>query len=90
MSQDSLLEFPCEFPIKAFGRGDDGPEAFVEVVYELVSAHVENLSREQLRLNTSSKGRFVAVTVTITAQSQTQLDNIYQSLSNHEQVVMSL
>lgn len=90
MTQDTLLEFPCEFPIKAFGRTDAGAEAFLELVFDLVGAHVEDLQREQLRINASSKGRFVAVTVTITAQSQQQLDGIYQSLSDHEQVVMSL
>lgn len=90
MSQASALEFPCEFPIKAFGRADDGGDQFAELVLSLLNPHVEDLQREQLRLNPSSNGRFVAVTVTITAVSQKQLDRIYQSLSDHEQVVMSL
>ena len=90
MSSESLLEFPCEFPIKAFGRTDDGAQAFADLVFELVEQHVENLTREQLSLNASSNGRFIAVTVNITATSQQQLDNIYQSLTDHDQVVMSL
>ncbi|MGB1580013.1 MAG: YbeD family protein [Nevskiales bacterium] len=90
MTSESLLEFPCEFPIKAFGRADKGAQAFVDLVFELVAQHVEGLTTEQISLNASSGGRFIAVTVNITATSQAQLDNIYQSLTDHDQVVMSL
>lgn len=90
MTSESLLEFPCEFPIKAFGRTDAGAQAFADLVFELVDGHVDGLQRSQLRMNASSAGRFVAVTVTITATSQRQLDAIYQSLTDHDQVVMSL
>ena len=87
---ETLLEFPCDFPIKAFGKAEDGAQAFSDLVFALVSPHVIGLQEQHLSLNESSKGRFVAVTVNITATSQQQLDAIYQALSDHEQVVMSL
>ncbi len=94
MSDQQLLEFPCAFPIKAFGRveglGETGPESFVDLLLEIIGPHVNNLQRDQLSINQSSKGRFVAVTIHITAHSQEQLDRIYQTLSDHEKVVMSL
>ena len=87
---ESLLEFPCSFPIKAFGSAEQGADNFAALVLELVQAHVEDLTEQQLSQNPSKNGRFVAVTVNITATSQKQLDAIYQSLSDHERVVMSL
>ena len=90
MNDQSLLEFPCEFPIKAFGRTDQGAEAFADLVFDLIARHASDLERTQLKLNPSSGGRYVAVTVIITARSQQQLDAIYQSLTDHDQVVMSL
>lgn len=94
MTDETLLEFPCEFPIKAFGKmdssDDDAAENFAKLLFELINPFVEGLQPEHLSINPSSKGRFAAVTITITAQSKAQLDEIYKTLSDHEQVVMSL
>ncbi len=87
---ESLLEFPCSFPIKAFGSAELGADSFAALVFELVQPHVNELRQEHLSLNPSKNGRFVAVTINITATSQQQLDAIYQTLSAHERVVMSL
>lgn len=85
--QTQLLEFPCRFPIKAFGHGH--PD-FADMVFALVNEHVDNLSREDMQQNRSKNGRYLAVTITITATSQSQLDSIYHALTAHEQVVMAL
>ena len=84
--RDTLLEFPCRFPIKAIGRGDD----LVHQVYALMRPHVPDLSEDALTMRPSGKGNFMAVTVTITATSQAQLDAIYQELTVCEQVLMAL
>ena len=84
--RDTLLEFPCRFPIKAIGRGDD----LVGQVYTLIRAHVPDLSEDALTTRPSGKGNFMAVTVTITATSQAQLDAIYHELTVCEQVLMAL
>lgn len=85
--KETLLEFPCEFPIKAFGKDR---ASFQDTVYEIVSAHVPELKHTDLKANSSSGGRYLAVTATITAQSQAQLDAIYQALTDHDQVIMAL
>lgn len=82
-----LLNFPCRFPIKAFGAGT--PD-FKRLVVELVDKHIEPQQRESVHTNPSRGGRYMAVTVTIRARSQVQLDNIYRALSAEERVIMAL
>ncbi len=87
MSEESLLEFPCEFPIKAMGK--DTAE-FHLLVRALVEAHTGPLPDEAIKRALSRNGRFVSITITVDAQSQTQLDDIYRSLSGHDDVLMAL
>ncbi|MCG8382099.1 MAG: DUF493 domain-containing protein [Gammaproteobacteria bacterium] len=87
MPDETLLEFPCQFSIKAFGLGD---QDFPYIVHSIVETFVEGLSREAVRSRPSRKGKYLAVTVTFTASSQHQLDNIYRALTAHERVVMAL
>jgi hypothetical protein len=84
--KQTLLEFPCQFPIKAIGRGDD----LDSLVYRLIRPHVPDLSEGALSMKPSGKGNYMAVTITITAKSQAQIDAIYQELTACEQVIMAL
>jgi len=86
MDRDSLLEFPCDFPIKAIGRGKN----LTERVYELISPHAPDLEPSTMTTHPSGKGNFIAVTVIITATSQAQIDAIYHELTRCEQVIMAL
>jgi putative lipoic acid-binding regulatory protein len=83
--QETLLEFPSAFPIKAFGR--DAP-AFRETVVEIVARHAQFDPEADVRVNASSKGNFVSITVTFTAESKAQVDTIYQTLHDHDLVLM--
>lgn len=87
MSEESVIEFPCRFPIKMMGR--DTPE-FRVTARLLVENHVGPLDEESIQINLSGKGNFVAITVTVTATSQQQLDDIYRDVSGHEDVLMAL
>lgn len=87
MSDESPLTFPCEFPIKMMGR--DTPE-FRSTARALVENHVGAVDDERVQAATSRKGRFVSVTVTITATSQAQLDDIYRDVTAHDDVLMAL
>ncbi|MGB7757248.1 MAG: DUF493 domain-containing protein [Salinisphaera sp.] len=86
-NDETLLEFPCEFAIKAFGRHGT---TFEQIVYTLVKAHAPELTTDDLTSRESSGGRYVAVTASINAKSKAQLDAIYRDLNEHEQVLMSL
>jgi putative lipoic acid-binding regulatory protein len=82
-----LIEFPILFPLKAIGTGVDDFEAFVLAI---VRKHVPDLPDSASRSRLSSRGRYLAVTVTFVATSQAQLDAIYSELSAHTRVVMLL
>lgn len=84
--RQSLLEFPCRFPIKAIGRGED----LEERIYELLIPHVPGLDKTAMKSRHSGKGNFIAVTLIITATSQNQVDAIYHELTHCEQVIMAL
>ncbi len=87
MTEETLLEFPCEFPIKMMGRDEDG---FRETARQLVEKHTGPLDDSAVQASLSAKGNFVSVTVTVTATSREQLDNIYREVSGHDAVLMAL
>ena len=85
--QETLLEFPCRFPIKAMGKAGEG---FDTLVVQMVRRHVPDLNETAVTLRESSGGKWVSVTVVIEATSKHQLDAIYRDLSAHEKVVWAL
>ena len=84
---ESLLEFPCRFPIKAMGVDESEFEAHV---LQIISAHVDDIGPNDVAIRPSSKGKFLAVTVTITAQSQEHLDRVYRNLTASERILYVL
>lgn len=88
MSQDeTLFEFPCQFPIKIMGQASEFFE--VEVV-TIIRKHVPDLDDAAVKKRESAKNNYAALTVTITATSREQLDAIYMDLTASEHVLMAL
>ncbi len=87
MSEESLLTFPCEFPIKIMGRASENFEADVVAI---VRKHAPDLSEAAITNRPSGKGNYIAITVTVNATSKEQLDNIYLELNDLKSVVMTL
>lgn len=85
--EETLLEFPTSFPLKAIGAGVDDFEA---LVVEIVRRHVAPFDDSAVSSRLSSGGKYLAVTVTFIAESKAQLDALYIELSAHERVVMLL
>jgi uncharacterized protein len=85
--KDSLIEYPCEFPIKVFGRSQEG---FAKAVMEVVSRHDPEFKPASIQMRNSSQGRYVSLTCTVHATSREQLDALYQELCDHPQVAMVL
>lgn len=85
--QETLLEFPTSFPIKAMGKADG---AFESLVVEIVRRHAPDLDETLVKVRESSGGKWLSVTVTIEATSRDQLDAIYRELSSHERVVWAI
>ena len=85
--QETLLEFPCSFPIKVFG---DNHEQFEIEVMTIINRHCADLSEGAVVTRESSGGKYLAMTITVEAHSKDQLDNIYRELSSHSMVKMAL
>jgi len=87
IERDTLLEFPCKFPLKAMGRNNPGFQALVE---KIVLVHAEIHADVPVTTNPSGSGNYLSVTVTIEARSKAQLDRIYQDLTDCGQVMVAL
>ena len=85
--QETLLEFPCKFPVKAMGLNDDG---FEVLVTNIILTHAEISIGVPVGTKPSGSGKYLSVTVTIDATSKAQLDQIYQGLTDCEQVLFAL
>lgn len=84
---ESLLTFPCVFPLKVMGRREDG---FAQTVSEIVQRHAGDFNPGTLEMRSSTNGRYLSLTVTINARSREQLDRLYRELSTHPMVLMVL
>jgi len=87
MSDDSVIEFPCHFPIKMMGRDT---QKFRGIARQLVELHAGSVRDEHIKESLSRNANFVSVTITITATSQQQLDDIYRAATAHDDVLMAL
>ncbi len=83
----SLIEYPCEFPLKIMGATRAG---FAQAVLEVVRRHAPDFDGATMEMKTSKHGKYLSVTCTVNAQSREQLDALYQELCDHPMVVMVL
>ena len=84
---ESLIEYPSRFPIKVMGANVDG---FVHAVTEVARRFDPTFDAATVEMRPSSGGKYLGVTVTITATSREQLDEIYRTLSTHPMVKVVL
>jgi len=84
---ESLIEYPSDFPIKIMGAMQ---EAFAQTMVEVVQKHDPEFHAGKMEMRPSSKGNYLALTVTVRATSREQLDNLYRELSSHAMVKVVL
>jgi hypothetical protein len=87
MSQESIIQFPCDFPIKAMGLAT---AEFDAVIVEIVRRHAPDIGEGAVTSRSSANGKYVSITVTVRARSQAQLDAIYMDLTACSQVLWAL
>ncbi len=87
MSEDTLLAFPCDFPVKIMGRRTDD---FAQRMVAIVLRHAPDFAAERVEMRASSSGSYLSVTCTIRATSKPQLDALYRELSSHPLVKVVL
>ena len=84
---DSLIIYPCEFPLKIFGLQQPG---FVKAVLEVVNRHDPDFVPSTMQTRESKTARYASLTCTVRATSRLQLDALYQELCDHPSIVMVL
>lgn len=84
---ETLLEFPCDFPIKIMGARVD---EFAQVVVDVVRGHAPDFDPATVQMRPSSKGNYISLTCTVRAVSKAQLDALYRELSAHPLVKVVL
>lgn len=84
---DTLLTYPTPFPIKVMGANSD---ALVAAVAALAQQFDPSFVPTSIRLRASRTGRYLGLTLTITATSRAQLDGLYRALSSHPLVQVVL
>lgn len=87
MGSESPLQFPCDMPIKVFGRSAEG---FKANVLAIVRAHRPTLADEDVRQRTSRGGSYVSLTVNVRVESRAQADALYRDLTAADDVLMVL
>lgn len=87
MSDESLLVFPCEFPIKIMGKNHHG---FHQAVIEILKKHLDDFENTKIREVESKQKNYCSLTVHVNATSQQHLDSIYIDLTACDWVIMAL
>ena len=87
MAQSSLIEYPSAFPIKVMGAQADGFEAAMVAIALLFDPTFDAQSIER---RPSKAGNYLGLTLTVTATSREQLDELYRTLSTHPMVKVVL
>ena len=83
----ALLEYPHRYPLKVFG---DKSVEFEKTVVELVRAKCAQNENIEVSQRESKGGKYIALTLTFTAHSQQQIEEIYRDLYDCKEVVTSL
>jgi putative lipoic acid-binding regulatory protein len=86
-NNESIIEYPCVFPIKIMGHTQTG---FAQAVLAVVARHALDFDGATMEMKTSKQGKYLSVTCTINATSRKQLDALYRELCDHPMVVMVL
>jgi putative lipoic acid-binding regulatory protein len=85
--EPSLIEYPSAFPIKVMGAAVEGFEPAVVAI----ALHFDpGFDATSIERRPSKGGNYLGLTLTITATSRAQLDELYRTLSTHPMVKVVL
>ena len=87
LRKDSLIEYPSNFPIKVMGLNQEG---FVHTVTTIAKDFDPFFDASTVELRPSTGDKYMGVTITITATSREQLDNLYRALTSNPMVKVVL
>jgi uncharacterized protein len=87
VSEETLLEFPCDFPLKIMGANEAD---FAQTVAAIVARHAPDFDSASIEMRLSKAGNYMSLTCTVRAVSQVQLDALYRELTAHPMVKVVL
>ncbi|MEY4447382.1 MAG: hypothetical protein RLZZ433_397 [Pseudomonadota bacterium] len=85
--KESLIEYPCDFPIKVMGARVDG---FAEAMADVAKQFDPGFDPATIEMRPSKAGNYLSITLTIRATDREQLDNLYRALTGHPMVKVAL
>ncbi len=85
--EQSLMQFPCDFPIKIIGKNSP---VFLSEITAIVRKHFPTTADAAIRHSASQQSHYLAITATIRAHDQASLDALYQELTTHPDIKMVL
>ena len=84
---ESLLKFPCDLPVKVFGRNE---EQFRRTALSIVERHFGEAGPENVKEQLSSRESYASLTIVVRAESREQVDALYRELSSSADILMVL
>ena len=81
--QETLIEFPCDFPIKVMGETHAD---FSKEMIKAIQSVITNFDASQIEMRGSSGGKYISLTCTVYVSSKLQLDDVYRALTAHPMV----
>ena len=85
--EQSLIEYPSAFPIKVMGAHVEG---FAEAIIAVAQQFDPGFDAATVESRPSKGGNYLGLTITITATSREQIDELYRTLSTHPMVKVVL
>ena len=84
---ETLIEFPCDFPIKVMGETHDD---FAAEIIKTIQTQLPGFNATKIEMRGSSGGKYISLTCTVHVTTKAQLDDVYRALSAHPMVKFAL
>ena len=85
--EESLIQYPCDFPIKVMGAQAPG---FADAIVDVARQFDPTFDPSTLETRPSKGGNYLGLTITVHVTSREQLDELYRTLSSHPMVKVVL
>jgi putative lipoic acid-binding regulatory protein len=85
--EQSLIEYPSQFPIKVMGANVAG---FADAIAAVALQFDPQFDAATIEMRPSKGNNYLGLTITVTATSRAQLDELYRTLSSHPMVKVVL
>ena len=85
--EQSLITYPSAFPIKVMGPHAEG---FVDAIIAVARQFDPEFDHTKVETRPSKGGNYLGITITVTATSRPQLDELYRTLTAHPMVKIVL